>query len=86
LLLVVNAGTTDKDWEWISSHQHAGDNVELRNVSGVLPDRLQVRALSILQQLTETPLAEIKYYHFREGKLTASIRSSRAPVIPGRRF
>ena len=22
LLLVVNAGTTDKDWEWISSHQH----------------------------------------------------------------
>jgi len=26
-------------------------------------------ALSILQQLTETPLAEIKYYHFREGKV-----------------
>src|SRR5437773_6035158 len=32
LLLVVNAGTTDKDWDWISSHL-AGENVELRNAS-----------------------------------------------------
>jgi aminomethyltransferase len=69
LLLVVNAGTTDKDWEWISSHQHAGDKLELRNVSGEFCQiALQgPEALSILQQLTETPLAEIKYYHFREG-------------------
>jgi aminomethyltransferase len=71
LLLVVNAGTTDKDWEWISSHKQPGDNVELQNVSAQFcqialqgPD-----ALSILQQLTETPLAEIKYYHFREGQV-----------------
>lgn len=71
LLLVVNAGTTDKDWEWISSHQQASDNVKLRNVSAEFcqialqgPD-----ALSILQQLTETQLAEIKYYHFREGQV-----------------
>jgi aminomethyltransferase len=34
LLLVVNAGTTDKDWEWIKSH-HAGESVELT----VLPAR-----------------------------------------------
>src|SRR5215471_19902321 len=32
LLLVVNAGTTDKDWEWIKSH-HQTENVELRNAS-----------------------------------------------------
>src|SRR2546422_11209273 len=32
LLLVVNAGTTDKDWEWISSH-HREENVELQNRS-----------------------------------------------------
>jgi len=71
LLLVVNAGTTDKDWEWISSHQQAGDNVELRNVSGEFCQiALQgPEALSILQQLTETPLAEIKYYHFRLGQV-----------------
>jgi aminomethyltransferase len=71
LLLVVNAGTTDKDWEWISSHQKAGDNLELRNVSGEFCQiALQgPEALSILQQLTQTPLAEIKYYHFREGQV-----------------
>lgn len=70
LLLVVNAGTTDKDWEWIKSH-HAEENVELRNASAEYcqlalqgPD-----AISILQQLTETNLAEIKYYHFTAGKV-----------------
>jgi len=68
LLLVVNAGTTEKDWEWIESHR-ADENVELRNVSA---EYCQIavqgpRALSILQQLTTVPLAEIKYYHFTEG-------------------
>ena len=70
LLLVVNAGTTDKDWDWIKSH-HAGENVELRNVSSEYcqialqgPD-----AISILQNLTDVPLAEIKYYHFRAGEV-----------------
>jgi aminomethyltransferase len=68
LLLVVNAGTTDKDWDWIN--QHRGDErVELQNRSA---DFCQIAvqgpdALGLLQQLTETPLAEIKYYHFREG-------------------
>ena len=68
LLLVVNAGTTDKDWEWISSH-HKGESVELRNASAEYcqlalqgPD-----AESILQKLTDVPLSEIKYYHFRPG-------------------
>ena len=70
LLLVVNAGTTDKDWDWISSHQ-SGEAVKLQNVSAQYcqialqgPD-----AISILQQLTETPLAEIKYYHFVRGSV-----------------
>ena len=70
LLLVVNAGTTDKDWEWIKSH-HAGENVELRNASAEYcqialqgPD-----AISILEQLTETDLEEIKYYHFTRGQV-----------------
>lgn len=70
LLLVVNAGTTDKDWDWIKSHQK-NENVELRNASSEYcqialqgPD-----AISILQNLTDVPLAEIKYYHFREGEV-----------------
>jgi aminomethyltransferase len=71
LLLVVNAATTDKDWEWIRSHKQASDNVELRNASAEFCQiALQgPQALSILGSLTQTPIAEIKYYHFREGKV-----------------
>jgi aminomethyltransferase len=70
LLLVVNASTTDKDWDWITSHQQ-GESVELSNRSA---DFCQLAlqgpdAVSILQQLTDTPLDEIKYYHFREGSV-----------------
>jgi aminomethyltransferase len=70
LLLVVNAGTTEKDWDWIKSH-HAKENVDLKNVSA---DFCQIavqgpRALSILQTMTAVPLDEIKYYHFREGEV-----------------
>ena len=70
LLLVVNAGTTDKDWDWIRQH-HVGESVELKNVSSEFcqiavqgPD-----SLSILQKLTDTPLSEIKYYHFTKGSV-----------------
>jgi len=68
LLLVVNAGTTDKDWDWIASHR-GDENVELKNVSA---DFCQIAlqgpdALSILQQLTAVQLSEIKHYHFTEG-------------------
>ncbi|MEK6336445.1 MAG: glycine cleavage system aminomethyltransferase GcvT [Acidobacteriota bacterium] len=70
LLLVVNAGTTEKDWDWISSH-HGTENVQLRNASAEYcqiaiqgPD-----ALSILQQITTVPLDEIKYYHFTQDKV-----------------
>ena len=70
LLLVVNAGTTDKDWDWIKSH-HGDENVALQNVSA---DYCQIAiqgpdALSILQTLTAVPLNQIKYYHFREGEV-----------------
>ena len=70
LLLVVNASTTDKDWDWIKSH-HAGEAVELNNVSA---DYCQLAlqgpdALLILQKLTKLPLNEIKYYHFTPGSV-----------------
>jgi aminomethyltransferase len=68
LLLVVNAGTTDKDWDWISAHR-GDEQVELKNRSAEFC-QLAVQgpdALGIAQQLTDTPLTEIKYYHFREG-------------------
>lgn len=85
LFLVVNAGTTEKDWEWISKNAERGmrnadsstiSNSEfripqLRNASSEFcqiaiqgPD-----AVSILQKLTDTELAPIKYYHFTKGKV-----------------
>ncbi|HEX8151143.1 MAG TPA: glycine cleavage system aminomethyltransferase GcvT [Pyrinomonadaceae bacterium] len=68
LLLVVNASTTDKDWDWINAHR-GDEDVRLTNRSA---DFCQIAlqgpsALSALQALTGTPLEEIKYYHFREG-------------------
>jgi len=69
-MLVVNASTTDKDWNWINSHRgnHAA---ELENVSAEYCQlALQgPEALRILQKLTDLPLEEIKYYHFREGQV-----------------
>ncbi len=75
LLLVVNASTTEKDWEWFTSHRQ-GEQVELVNRSA---DFCQIaiqgpRAVEMLQTLTQTPLDEIKYYHFREGEV-AGVKS-----------
>lgn len=69
LLLVVNAGTTDKDWDWIN-YNLKDEKVELTNSSS---DYCQIaiqgpNALSIAQRLTDTDLSEIKYYHFKIGK------------------
>ena len=71
LLLVVNAGTTEKDWDWISSNRLSTDNVELRNASAEFCQiALQgPQALAILQKLTQTQLTEIKYYHFTQGQV-----------------
>jgi aminomethyltransferase len=68
LFLVVNAGTTEKDWNWIAS-QPRTEEVELKNVSA---EWCQIalqgpEAEKILQNLTEVPLADIKYYYFTEG-------------------
>jgi aminomethyltransferase len=70
LLLVVNASTTDKDWDWITSHK-GKENITLTNVSA---DYCQIAvqgkdAISILQKLTDTNLEEIKYYHFTTGRV-----------------
>jgi len=68
LLLVVNAGTTDKDWDWITSHTK-DENITLTNASA---DYCQIavqgpQAVEIVQKLTDVSLDEIKYYHFTVG-------------------
>ncbi|MCW5962197.1 MAG: glycine cleavage system aminomethyltransferase GcvT [Pyrinomonadaceae bacterium] len=69
LLLVVNAGTTEKDWEWVTSNTN-DEKITLTNASA---DYCQIavqgpKALEIAQKLTETDLDSIKYYHFTVGK------------------
>ncbi len=68
LLLVVNAGTTEKDWDWITSNK-GDENITLTNASA---DFCQIAvqgpdALEIAQKLTDVDLKEIKYYHFTIG-------------------
>lgn len=69
-LLVVNAATTEKDWQWINSHKSSFD-VSITNAS---QNFCQIaiqgpKAEEILQKLTENELSQIKYYHFVEGKV-----------------
>ena len=71
LLLVVNASTTDKDWEWITSHKGEDDDIALTNAS-VSYCQIAIqgpKALSILRKLTDINLDEIKYYHFTTGRV-----------------
>lgn len=71
LLLVVNAGTTEKDWDWIKSHHSEHDDLGMRNASA---EYCQIaiqgpKATDMLQTLTETDLSAIKYYHFTTGQV-----------------
>jgi aminomethyltransferase len=70
LMLVVNAGTTDKDWDWITSAK-GEDSVDLQNASAAYCQiALQgPNAVQILTPITDVPLADIKYYHFTEGQV-----------------
>ncbi|HLZ25420.1 MAG TPA: glycine cleavage system aminomethyltransferase GcvT [Ktedonobacterales bacterium] len=68
-MVVVNAGTMPKDWRWFLQHAAGHDDLTLANIS----DETALLALQgplathILQPLTDTPLSEIAYYHFRPG-------------------
>ncbi|WP_172794008.1 glycine cleavage system aminomethyltransferase GcvT [Sporosarcina sp. HYO08] len=65
-LLVVNASNIEKDLEWMQ--QYVSENVEIDNQS----DNYALLALqgpvaqSVLQKLTDEPLADIKFFRFKE--------------------
>lgn len=69
-LLVVNAANREQDVEWIERHAEAfgieirdrSDDVALLALQGPAAER-------ILQQLTDEPLSEIRYYRFRTGRV-----------------
>lgn len=68
-LLVVNASNIEKDWEWCTSHNTVG--AELENASEHMA-QLAVqgpKAIAALQKLTDINLSEIPYYTFKVGQL-----------------
>jgi len=70
-LLIVNAGTTAKDWAWVTQQAQGRDDVTLRNVSHetALIAFQGPLAAELLQGLTATDLSMIKYYHCAPGEV-----------------
>ena len=68
-LLVVNASNIEKDWNWISSHNTFG--VQMENIS----DQLSLFAVQgpnaskVLQKLTDVNLGAMEYYTFTRGTM-----------------
>lgn len=68
-LMVVNASNTDKDWNWVVSHNSFDAKPE--NISSSL-SQIAVQgpdAIKTLQKLTDINLSEIKSYHFVTGSI-----------------
>jgi aminomethyltransferase len=65
-LLVVNASNIDKDLEWMN--KHITDNVTIENASSsyALLALQGPVAEEVLQKLTDEPLADIKFFRFKE--------------------
>lgn len=66
-LLVVNAANIEKDWNWISSFNTEG--VEMENISG-RTGLLAIQgpnAVKYMQELTEIDITNLKYYTFAKG-------------------
>ena len=69
--LVVNAGTTDKDFAWIRQHAGSFPGIHIANYSSYYSQlALQgPRALDTLAKLTKTDLASIRNYWFTWGTI-----------------
>ena len=68
-MLVVNASNIQKDWDWISRHNHFGADME--NISdGISLIAIQgPNAQKVLQQLTKVDLSRLEYYHSAKGNI-----------------
>ena len=76
-LLVVNAGSIEKDWAWIQAHiAGVGDAVAVNSSSRYALIAIQgPKAEAVLQPLTGVNLADLKYYWFAHGEF-AGIRGT----------
>jgi len=68
-MVVVNAANIRKDFDWMTSHNRSDATVENVSDDITLLAVQGPKATEILQPLTDVPLANIRYYHFAEGKV-----------------
>lgn len=76
VLLVVNAGNTDKDVAWIEKHA-AGFDVVVKNLSDDIAE-VAVQgpfAQKVLQKISNINLDEIKFFHFIDGVEIAGVKT-----------
>lgn len=67
-MLVVNASNMEKDWEWISKHNHFDTRlINISEQTGLLAVQ-GPNAIEVLQPLTDIDLSAIPYYHFTKGR------------------
>ncbi|MBK7410320.1 MAG: glycine cleavage system aminomethyltransferase GcvT [Saprospirales bacterium] len=67
-MLVVNASNMEKDWAWISKHNHFDTRmINISDETGLLAVQ-GPNAGKALQSLTDIPLDSIEYYHFTKGR------------------
>lgn len=65
-MLVINASNIEKDWAWMLAHNPMGATLNNISDATALLAIQGPKATEIVQQLTDIPLDEIKYYHFVE--------------------
>lgn len=66
-MLVVNASNIDKDWEWVSRHNHFDTRlINISDQTGLLAIQGPLAA-DALQPLTDVALKSLKYYTFTKG-------------------
>ena len=68
-MIVVNAANIDKDFAWFEKNKPADVVLENRSDEYSLLAVQGKNSLATLQKLTDTNLAEMKYYTFKEGKV-----------------
>jgi aminomethyltransferase len=66
-MLVVNASNIEKDWDWISSCNDSGVNMENASDKISLFAIQGPKAIEALQPLSSVDLSAIKFYHFEIG-------------------
>lgn len=66
-LLVVNASNIEKDWDWITSHNSMGAELENASDDWSLLAIQGPKAAEAMQSLTQTDLKNIKFYTFEVG-------------------